>query len=156
VLLTRLASDDAAVKAKELVRRTGFTGPVLRAGHIPVGFVGRDGRAVTPPGRVVAFCGIGDPERFRDDLRAVGAAVVAFHPFRDHHVLSAPEIRRLADESRRLSAPLVTTEKDLVRLEPAGPRPWGDAVLLALRIEPRVWDERGLIEAVRGAMARRR
>ena len=156
VLLTRLASDDAAAKAKELVRKTGFAGPIVRAGHVPLGFVGRDGRTVPRPERVVAFCGIGDPDRFRADLTAVGVAVLAFHPFRDHHVLSAPEIRRLADESRRLSAPLATTEKDLVRLEPAGPRPWGDATLLALTIEPRVWDERGLVDAVRRAMARRR
>jgi tetraacyldisaccharide 4'-kinase len=156
VLLTRLAAEDTAEKVKELVRRTRFTGPVLRAGHVPTGFVGRDGKTVRPPERVVAFCGIGDPERFRADLGALGAAVLAFHAFRDHHVLSAPEIRRLAEESRRLSAPLATTEKDLVRLEPAGTRPWGDATLLALTIEPRVWDERGLLDAVRGAIGRRR
>ena len=156
VLLTRLESADVAASAKELVRRTGFQGPIVRAGHAAAGFVGRDGRAVKPPDRVVAFCGIGDPERFRADLQAGGVTVLAFHAFRDHHVLSAPEIRRLADESRRLGAPLATTEKDLVRLEPAGTRPWGEATLLALRIEPRIWDERPLLEAVRGAMARQR
>jgi tetraacyldisaccharide 4'-kinase len=156
VVLTRLAETDRAEDAVRRVRKTGFAGPVLRAGHAATGFVSREGRPVEPPARVVAFCGIGDPARFRADLTARGVAVLGFHAFRDHHVLSAPEIRRLAEEARRHGVPLATTEKDLVRLEPAGPRPWGDATLLALAIEARVWDDRKLMDAVRAVLVRRR
>jgi tetraacyldisaccharide 4'-kinase len=156
VVLTRLDAKDRAEAAVAAVRRTGFSGPVLRAGHEITGFVGRDGTAVESPKRVVAFCGIGDPERFRSDLAARGVAIIGFHAYRDHHVLSAPEIRALADEARRHGVPLATTQKDLVRLEPAGLRPWGDAVLVALAIEARVHDERALLDAVRRAVASRR
>jgi tetraacyldisaccharide 4'-kinase len=156
VVLTRLAADDRAEAAVAAVRKTGFSGPVVRAGHAATGFVGRDGAAVSAPKRVVAFCGIGDPERFRTDLTGLGVAVVGFHAFRDHHVLSAPEIRRLVEEAKAQGAPLVTTQKDLVRLEPAGVRPWGEAALFALAIEPTVHDERGLLDAVRRALAKRR
>jgi tetraacyldisaccharide 4'-kinase len=156
VVLTRLAAGDRAEAAVAAVRKTGFAGPVLRAGHAPAGFVGRDGARVEAPKRAVAFCGIGDPERFRTDLASLGVDVAAFHAFRDHHVLSAPEIRRLVDEAKTHGAPLVTTQKDLVRLEPAGVRPWGEAALSALAIEPRVHDERALLDAVRRALAKRR
>ena len=64
---------------------------------------------------VVAFCGIGRPEKFRDTLTALGAKVVAFHAFADHHSYSDTEARNLlAKASERM---LVTTEKDHVRLK---------------------------------------
>ena len=155
VVLTRLSPSDRAAAAVAAVRKTGFAGPVLRAGHDPAGFVSREGAAIDPPDRVVAFCGIGDPERFRSDLSGLGVTILGFHAFRDHHVLSAPEIRSLADEARRHGVPLATTQKDLVRLEPAGVRPWGDATLIALAIEARIHDERALRDAVRRVLAGR-
>ena len=64
-----------------------------------------------------AFAGIGSPEAFRRSLTALGAEVVSFRAFPDHHPYSRSDIealRRLARESG--AARIVTTEKDGVRL----------------------------------------
>jgi tetraacyldisaccharide 4'-kinase len=69
--------------------------------------------------RVVAFAGIGRPEKFFATLRRLGAAPVAERAFADHHPYRAAELaalRRLAAES---GAMLVTTAKDSARLPPA-------------------------------------
>jgi tetraacyldisaccharide 4'-kinase len=64
---------------------------------------------------VIALCGIGRPEKFRETLTGLGATVVAFHAFADHHNYSDTEARNLlANASERM---LVTTEKDHVRLK---------------------------------------
>lgn len=66
--------------------------------------------------RVLAFAGIGDPDRFFRTLRASGIEVVQQKAFADHHLFSAPEIELLAASAKREGLSLVTTEKDLVRL----------------------------------------
>lgn len=68
--------------------------------------------------RVVAFAGIGGPERFFNALQAVGARVVAFHPFADHYGYAAADIQTMLDEAYSLNALPVTTDKDAVRLDP--------------------------------------
>jgi tetraacyldisaccharide 4'-kinase len=65
---------------------------------------------------VLAFAGIGDPERFFRTLRSSGVDVVRTHAFADHHPFSRAEIARLADEAREAQLTLVTTEKDCARL----------------------------------------
>ena len=66
--------------------------------------------------RVLAFAGIGDPERFFRTLRAGGVDVARTRPFADHHVFSREEIAALVADARREQLTLVTTEKDLARL----------------------------------------
>jgi len=67
--------------------------------------------------KVCAFAGIGRPEAFRRSLTALGAEVVAFRAFPDHHPYLASDleaIRRLAAQAD--AARIVTTEKDGIRL----------------------------------------
>jgi tetraacyldisaccharide 4'-kinase len=66
--------------------------------------------------RVIAFAGIGRPEKFFASLRATGASLVATHPFADHHRFGEGEIARLRDDATATGARLVTTAKDWVRL----------------------------------------
>jgi tetraacyldisaccharide 4'-kinase len=68
--------------------------------------------------RVVAFAGIGGPERFLNTLQAVGAQVVAFHPFGDHYGYAPADIQPMLDEAYGVNALAVTTDKDAVRLDP--------------------------------------
>lgn len=88
----------------------GFTGTVLRARLNAAERL--DNR------RVVAFAGIGRPEKFFTTLREAGALVVEAHGFADHHVYARPEIARLRDRATQANATLITTEKDFVRLAP--------------------------------------
>ncbi|MGO4704756.1 tetraacyldisaccharide 4'-kinase [Microvirga sp. 2MCAF38] len=67
--------------------------------------------------KVLAFAGIGRPEKFFETLRASGASVEQTRSFPDHHPYNAQELRTLVDEARRSGLQLVTTEKDLVRIE---------------------------------------
>ena len=87
--------------------------PVLRAHLTP-----DDASLVSLRGkRVLAFAGIGDPQRFFRTLRASGIDVVREHAFADHHPFSQGEIEALITEANRDSLTLVTTEKDLARLQ---------------------------------------
>jgi len=70
-----------------------------------------------PPRTCVAFAGIAKPERFFDDLRALGTSLLLAQQYRDHQVYTSTEIRGLAERARlRDCDTLVTTEKDAARL----------------------------------------
>ena len=85
--------------------------PVLRARLVPSAGM----RALTGE-RVLAFAGIGRPEKFFATLRDVGACLAGTVPFPDHHRFSPGDLRRLRQAADRANARLVTTAKDHVRL----------------------------------------
>lgn len=68
------------------------------------------------PQRVIAFAGIGRPEKFFATLRTAGFDVARCISFPDHHAFTDAELSRLRREAAREKAVLITTEKDLVRI----------------------------------------
>ncbi|AWB24972.1 tetraacyldisaccharide 4'-kinase [Methylobacterium currus] len=70
---------------------------------------------------VLAFAGIGRPEKFFATLREIGADLRATRAFPDHHAFTAVEAESLAAEAAAQDLLLVTTEKDRVRLPAALP-----------------------------------
>lgn len=86
---------------------------VLRVPRLDVSFPQQD----WPKARFLAFCGIGNPAAFFEDLRTWGFQVIQQRSFLDHHVYTARETARLEQEA--LSAgvdALLCTEKDVWNL----------------------------------------
>ena len=71
----------------------------------------------------LAFCGIGNPEAFFDDLSRWHVPVTEKTSFPDHHKYSFRELEHLQSRAEACHATaLVTTEKDAENLPHANPR----------------------------------
>ncbi|MGO1080502.1 tetraacyldisaccharide 4'-kinase [Inquilinus sp. CA228] len=92
--------------------------------------------------KVLAFAGIGRPEKFFATLAELGAEIVGAVPFPDHHAYTPDEVMRLVETAQERGAVPVTTEKDLVRLPPEA-RPMVEALRVDL-----AWDDPAAVDAV--------
>jgi tetraacyldisaccharide 4'-kinase len=96
--------------------------------------------------RVHAFAGIGRPEKFFTTLREAGILLAGTRAFPDHHPYRPTDLAALRRDAAASGAPLVTTEKDYVRL-PASARAGIQALTANL-----AWDQPAAIEAMLGAV----
>jgi tetraacyldisaccharide 4'-kinase len=67
--------------------------------------------------RVLAFAGIGDPEKVFATLREAGVTIAATRSFADHHRYTLADARDLCRQADAEGLMLVTTEKDTARLQ---------------------------------------
>jgi tetraacyldisaccharide 4'-kinase len=111
-----LVIGEAGGSAQGVIEQTKTRGiPVLRAQLVP------DPAAVAALAgkKVLAFTGIGHPAKFFATLAAAGIAAPVTRAFPDHHVFTRAEAEDLLMTAKRDGLQLVTTEKDLARMQGA-------------------------------------
>lgn len=137
-LVAQLARTDAVLVVGEEHGASDVIGEVVnlaRARGLPVlhGKLVPDAAAVTAlkPHKVLAFAGIGDPEKFFATVAAAGIAIATTKSFPDHHRYTAEEAAELVMDCEHESLTLLTTEKDHARMS-------GDPALSALHARAQV------------------
>jgi tetraacyldisaccharide 4'-kinase len=124
VLLTRTdqVQTDRRDRLRRDVARLAPGVPIAETRHHPVECLDADGTTTSLAelvGRpVAAFCGIGNPDAFRQTLVDLGADVRVFRTFPDHHPYARADVAALEAWAKTLPADalVLTTQKDLVKL----------------------------------------
>lgn len=148
---TNLCAPGELQKIKAGLRALDSSTPIIETVHHPLYLEDMKGNRLETSHlnrkRILAFCGLGSPTSFEKTLRLLGANLVGFKRFPDHHLYSPEEEKGLMAETLRQKADfIVTTNKDRVKLqEKDWPTP-----LFSLRIEIRITQSQGaLIDALR-------
>ena len=66
--------------------------------------------------KLVAFCGIGRPEKFFSMLKKLNLDIIQEFSFPDHHFYSKEELAKICDLATKNNALVVSTEKDFVKI----------------------------------------
>lgn len=67
---------------------------------------------------VIAFAGIGRPEKFYESLSKLGYSLLKTKDFPDHHFYTETELEQLINQAQKAEAILFTTSKDIVKIPP--------------------------------------
>ncbi len=90
----------------------GASLPVLKANIVP-----DPGNAWLKNKPLVAFAGIGNPDKFFRTIEGADGRIAKRIPYPDHHPYTPQDALKLLDLATHHDAQLVTTQKDLVRIE---------------------------------------
>lgn len=101
---------DGAANVIEAARRQGL--PIFHGRLEP----DRNSLAALGGHRVLAFAGIGDPEKFFTTLTEAGIVLAEREAFPDHHRYTKSDAQKLIARADAQSLVLMTTEKDQARL----------------------------------------
>jgi tetraacyldisaccharide 4'-kinase len=102
--------------------------------------------------RVLAFAGIGAPEKFFRSLEAAGAVVVAKKSFGDHHRYTETDASMLLADAKSSGLDLVTTEKDLARMRGDGKLTALQSQCKVLRVSLSLKDEAAAFAAIKNSL----
>ena len=119
ILITKsdVAGDGAVLDITDEISKYS-TAPVFKAFHKPVNVISgseeTEGTETLNNKKVYAFSGIANPAYFQATLRTVGAEIIGFRKFRDHHLYTQKEIDEIKLDAG--GHEIITTKKDLVKL----------------------------------------
>ncbi|MBL6933756.1 MAG: tetraacyldisaccharide 4'-kinase [Rhodospirillales bacterium] len=137
---TGLSRADAAVIIGE--DNTGATAAICQNAHTPL-----RARLVPDPlpakatdMPLIAFAGIGRPEKFFRTVADMDFPVITTIPFADHHAYRDAEMKQLLKMAKNANARLLTTEKDAQRLPASF---LSEISVLSVRLE---WSDEAAIE----------
>lgn len=110
VVLTRCDQASNLDSLRKQIRDLTHDRPIFESTMRPV-------RTSIPTGPVAAFCAVGNPKSFFDQLRNSGYQLAVDKAYRDHHVYTQKDAADLVANAKRAGATsLVTTAKDAVKL----------------------------------------
>jgi tetraacyldisaccharide 4'-kinase len=116
VVITRCdQAGDVEKLCAEISRLIGGR-PIFKSSMRPVRVVSlkNAGETLAAPARVAAFCAVGNPGSFFENVRRLGFEIELQRSFPDHHVYSQSEVDSLIRDAGGSS--LMTTAKDAVKL----------------------------------------
>jgi len=136
------------VSTERDLERSGL--PVLRGRLVP------DAAALAQlkGKRLLAFAGIGDPDKFFRTLETHGIAPVQTRSFGDHHVYRADEAAALLGAAKRDGLQLVTTAKDAARMQGVPALAELAAAIDILPVEMQFEDEAAILRLSDAAFAK--
>ena len=120
VVLTRCDQVESVDGLREQVSELIEGRPIFESRMRPLRVVSlKNGPEVLAlPGRVGAFCAVGNPGSFFESLRGLGYDVALERAFTDHHVYSQGDVDALHQLAKESGAnALITTAKDAVKLK---------------------------------------
>jgi tetraacyldisaccharide 4'-kinase len=139
-----LETDAAGAKSEAWTLGISQSVAATRVLDVPAAVAGR---------RVVGVAGIAAPDRFFRMLADAGCDIVQSFSFADHHHFSDSDLRRIDEAAKAAAAPVVTTEKDLVRLRARAALPF-ECVAVPMRLVLDDWTVLGA--SIEAAVARAR
>ena len=119
IWINRIPSGMSAEWIKRRVSDYNWKAPVQfsRVKHTGVRFVGGKVLPGIPRKTVLAFCGIGKPESFRNSLEEAGIRLEGLEVFPDHHIYTKGDIERLREIMEETGgSALITTAKEAIKL----------------------------------------
>jgi len=120
VVLTRCDQVESVDGLRDEVVRLIGGRPIFESRMRPVRLVSlKNGpEMIAVPGRVGAFCAVGNPSSFFESLRQLGYELGLERAFADHHAYSQSDVDELNQLAKQTGAmALVTTAKDAVKLK---------------------------------------
>ena len=118
VVMTRADQTEAVDSIKAVVQELAGDIPVFKSRMVTKSLRTLDGQpVVSPPQPTAAFCGVGNPESFFNQLRQEGHEPVFTRAFADHHQYKQSELDALVREAKaHYATSLITTAKDAVKI----------------------------------------
>ncbi len=117
------ALQERAEKFAELLQRRFPGKPVFFTSYQAIAATSlkerQDQEISTLPSPLFGFCGIAQPELFKETLTKNGISPAGFMPLKDHQPFTPSLIKKIEHQAEQCNARgLITTEKDLVKLAP--------------------------------------
>jgi tetraacyldisaccharide 4'-kinase len=140
-ILTKVESPETCQPIEALLRQVHPSPVIFHSHYEPVGLMGPQKEwsdLQTLKGKkVLALSAIANPRSFASLLRRSGAEVVTQEVYPDHHSYTSEDVVRITQKAKGTEW-IVTTEKDMVKLEYLG---LFRIPIRALRVELKIWEE---------------
>lgn len=123
VIINRAEADEDFNILRRIIRRHNEKTIIFKSGNeitelVPMG----SGKSLKPAEinqlNSYLFCAIGNPDAFLLNIEKLGAHVVGHKYFRDHHIYTDDDLKKIDAKAKKAGASIIlTTQKDMVRIK---------------------------------------